>query len=226
MDRPTGELIDPPDTGDLSNPVLWIALICLSLFIILVIIIVKKKSENESNPIIKKLIICIGVIIVLAVFLSVTTFALVYSSVTVDENTFRTGKVKINLNNGAPIITEDEYLFEPGMTVKKEFFIENLSSEAVYYKIYFDNTRGGLSRVLDIRVLDNKTGTELYNGKADTFTRSNSVSEELLLNEKRTLTAIFHYPAECGNSTKNMDLSFDMCAVATQTSNNPDKKFE
>lgn len=225
-DRPTGELIDPPDTGDLSNPILWIVLICLSLFIMIVIIVVKQKSENETNPIIKKLIICIGIIIVLAVFLSITTFALVYSSVTVDDNTFRTGKVKINLNNGEPIITENEYLFEPGMTVKKEFFIENLSSEAVYYKIYFDNTRGGLSKVLDIRIFDNKTGTELYNGKANTFTRANSVSEELLLNEKRTLTAIFHYPAESGNSTKNMDLSFDVCAVATQTSNNADRKFE
>lgn len=225
-DRPTGELIDPPDTGDLSNPILWIVLICLSFFIILVILIVKKKSENETNPIIKKLMICIGIIIILAVFLSVTTFALVYSSVTVDDNTFRTGKVKINLNDGAPIITENEYLFEPGMTVKKEFFIENLSSEAVYYKIYFDNTRGGLSKVLDIRIYDNKTGTELFNGKANNFTRANSVSEELLLNEKRTLTAIFHYPAESGNSTKNMELSFDMCAVATQTSNNAGREFE
>ena len=48
-----------------------------------------------------------------------------------------TGKertVKINLNNGQPIISEHEFLFEPGMTVKKDFFVENMSTDSVYYR--------------------------------------------------------------------------------------------
>lgn len=226
--RPTGELIDPPDTGDFANPVLWIILICISLFVIFLLIFLnKKKSETnkEKNPIVKKLTICIVIIIILAICLCVTTFALVYSIVTVDENIFKTGTVEINLNDGRPVITEQEFLFEPGMTVEKDFFVENESSEAVYYKIYFDKVQGGLAKVLDIKIIDKKTGTELYSGKAGNLTRENSDSAELLLNEKRTLTAVFHYPEESGNATKNMTLSFDMCAVATQTSNNSGREF-
>ena len=61
--------------------------------------------------------------IVLAVILSIclcmTTFALVYATVSVDNNIFNTGKVEINLNDGNPVISEHEFLFEPGMTVKR-----------------------------------------------------------------------------------------------------------
>lgn len=226
--RPDGELIDPPRTGDFATPVLWIVSICISLFVILFIIFVlrKKKEENEEkNPIIKKLTVCIVIIVILAICLCATTFALVYSIVSVDGHIFKTGTVEINLNDGNPIITENEFLFEPGMTVEKDFFIENESSDSVYYKVYFDKVEGELAKVLDVRILDKQSGTELYSGKAEDLKRENSDSAELLLNEKRTLTAVFHYPRESGNSTKNMRLSFDMCAVATQTRNNTGREF-
>ncbi|HAY97398.1 MAG TPA: hypothetical protein DCY23_03710, partial [Ruminococcaceae bacterium] len=71
-------------------------------------------------------------VVVLAVCLCITTFALVYSSVSAENNLFRTGEVKINLNDGKPVIQEHEFIFEPGMTVKKDFFIENDSSCDVY----------------------------------------------------------------------------------------------
>ena len=45
-------------------------------------------------------------IIALAVCLCITTFALVYASVSVENNLFRTGEVKINLNDGQPVIRE------------------------------------------------------------------------------------------------------------------------
>ncbi len=227
--RPTGELIDPPQTGDLANPVLWIILICISLFVILVFMFFKKKkreTKQEKNPIVKKLTICIVIIVILAICLCITTFALVYSIVSVDENIFKTGTVEINLNNGEPIIRQDEFLFEPGMTVIKDFFIENKSSDAVYYKIYFDNVSGGLEKVLDVKILDKETGDKLYDGKAGGLIRENCESAELLLNETRTLTAEFHYPETSGNKTQNLSMSFDMCAVATQKKNNPDKEFD
>lgn len=225
---PAGELIDPPNTGDYSNPILWIVLICISLFVVFLILFIKKKNEKQENKIIRKLTICIAIIIVLAICLCITTFALVRHIVTVDNNEFRTGTVKINLNDGEPIITENEFLFEPGMTVVKDFFIKNESSDSVYYKVYLDGVKGGLAKVLDIKIRDNKTGDILYSGTADEFTRDsikNKASDELLLNEKRILTAIFHYPEESGNNTKNQTLEFDMCAVATQTRNNPKKEF-
>ena len=48
---------------------------------------------------VKKLTGGIIAIIVLAVCLCITTFALVYASVSVENNLFRTGEVKINLND-------------------------------------------------------------------------------------------------------------------------------
>ena len=223
--KPTGELIAPPKTGDDVNPWIYITIICLSLLVIFLILFVKKKNKNENNDVIRKLTISIAIIIVLAVCLCITTFALIYSAVIVEDNVFQTGKVQINLNDGKPIITENEFLFEPGMTVKKEFFIKNESSDSVYYKIYLDAVKGGLAKVLDVKILDNKTGDLLYDGKANTFTQKNSKSDELILNEKRMLTAIFHYPEESGNSTQNMSLEFNMCATATQKRNNDGREF-
>ena len=52
----------------------------------------------------KKLTASIAAVIVLAVCLCVTTFALVYSTVAVDNNLFQTGVIKINLNGGRPVI--------------------------------------------------------------------------------------------------------------------------
>ena len=110
-------------------------------------------------------------IIILAVCLCITTFALVYASVSVENNLFHTGGVKINLNDGKPVIREHEFLFEPGMTVVKDFFIENDSTWDVYYRLYLDNVSGGLSRVLTVTIKDgDKT---LYSGTANELTKQN-----------------------------------------------------
>ena len=96
-------------------------------------------------------------IVVLAVCLCITTFALVYSTVAVDNNLFQTGEIRVNLNDGKPVIEEDEFLFEPGMTVEKDFFLENQGTWDVYYKLYLDNVEGGLADVLDVAIRDGDT---------------------------------------------------------------------
>lgn len=82
---------------------------------------------------------------VLALCLCITTLALVYSMVSVEGNLFQTGRIEINLNDGNPVIEEDEFLFEPGATVEKNFFIENTGTWDVYYKVYMENLEGGLA---------------------------------------------------------------------------------
>ena len=165
------------------------------------------------------------VVVFLTICLCITTFALVYTSVSVENNLFHTGEVNINLNNGNPIIREHEFLFEPGMTVKKDFFIENNSTRDVYYRIYFDNVSGGLADVLEISVKDGDK--VLYSGTANELTRANVIAADdtLGIGQRKNLTAYFRFPEENGNDTQSLDLTFTMCAEATQTRNNPNKLF-
>ena len=173
----------------------------------------------------KKLTRGIITVIILAVCLCITTFALVWETLSVENNLFSTGQVKINLNDGKPVIEEHEFLFEPGMTVKKDFFLENESTCDVYYKLYFDNVNGGLADVLQITVKDgDKT---LYQGTAAELNRTEvAVADDALkIKERRELTVYFYFPEEAGNSAQNLTLTFDMCADAVQTKNNPNKLF-
>ena len=182
-------------------------------------------DENNNNTV-KKLTGSIIAVVVLALCLCVTTFALAWVTVSVDNNLFHTGTVKINLNDGKSVIEEHEFLFEPGMTVKKDFFIENQSTWDVYYKLYFDNVGGGLADVLQITVKDGEK--TLYKGTAAELNREAvGASEDILrLNERRELTVYFYFPEEAGNSAQNLTLTFDMCADAVQTKNNPNKLFD
>ena len=181
-------------------------------------------SERKKTD--KKLAASVLTIVVLAVCLCVTTFALVYSTVTVENNLFQTGTVKINLNDGRPVIEEHEFLFEPGMTVEKKFFLENQSSWDVYYRLYLDNVEGGLADVLDVSICDGET--VLYSGKAIDLTKEKvgAADDILRLHERRELKVCFHYPKSAGNKTQSLYLSFTMSADAVQTKNNPQRLFD
>ena len=164
--------------------------------------------------------------VLLPVCLCITTFALVWATVSVEGNLFHTGTVKINLNDGRPVVEEHEFLFEPGMTVKKDFFIENQSTWDVYYKLYFADVEGGLANVLEITVKDGDK--VLYSGKAANLTKENvgAADDVLKLNERRNLTVYFHFPEGVGNNTQNLVLTFSMKADAVQTKNNPNRVFD
>ncbi len=173
----------------------------------------------------RKLTAGIIAIIVLSVCLCITTFALIYASVTIDENLFHTGTVKINLNDYKPVIEESDFLFEPGMTVKKDFFVKNESTEDVYYRIYFDEVSGGLRDILEITIKDGET--VLWQGTANELTRDKvaAAQNELAKNARRDLQISFYYPPDSGNEGQGLDLEFELCAEATQTKNNDERKF-
>ncbi len=173
----------------------------------------------------KKLTGGIVAIVILAICLAVTTFALIWAQVSVENNLFHTGIIDINLNDGKPVIQEHEFLFEPGMTVKKDFFIENNSTWDVYYKIYLDDVDGGLANVLQVTVYDGDR--DLYSGTAEELSGTNVVpaDDTLKPGERRDLTVCFYFPRERGNEAQGLDLTFTMCADATQTKNNPYKLF-
>ncbi len=164
-------------------------------------------------------------IMILSVCLAITTFALVYSMVSVENNIFTTGAVKINLNNGMPIIGDNEVLFEPGMTVKKSFFVKNEGTCDVFYKLYFQNLGGGLEDVLEVKICD---GDEvLYKGTPRSLSRENVIpsNKSLSRDEIAELQIYFHFPAKFDSKTQGMYLSFDFAVDAVQAKNNPNKEF-
>ena len=181
---------------------------------------------RENSKTLKKLNAGIFMIVLLAICLCISTFALVYATVSVDNNLFATGSVKINLNDGKPVIEEREYLFEPGMTVEKTFFLENQSTWDVYYKIYFDNIEGGLADVLIVDIL--AEDRVLYSGKMAELSRESiaAADDVLRLSERRELTLRLYFPKEAGNEAQDLTLAFDIKADAVQTKNNPDKLFD
>ncbi len=180
---------------------------------------------QQKNKAAKGLTASILIIAVLCICLCITTSALVYSMVSVEENLFQTGTVQINLNDGKPVIRESEFLFEPGMTVKKDFFIQNESTCDVYYKLYFQEVSGGLADVLQIKICHGDQ--VLFEGTVNALNQQNTPAADdvLRLNEKRMLQIYFHFPEHFGNEAQDLFLSFDLAADAVQTRNNPDKAF-
>ena len=84
---------------------------------------------------------------------------------------------------------------------------------------------GGLSDVLTVTIKDGDK--VLYTGTANELTKQNVVAADdtLKIGQRRNLTVVFHYPESSGNDTQNLDLTFTLCAEATQTKNNPNKLF-
>lgn len=175
----------------------------------------------------KKLNISIATLVVLFLCLCVTAFALAYAMLRVDNNVFETGEIDIDLNGGKPVIEADEFLFEPGMTVEKSFYIKNNGTWAVYYKLYFSNVKGDLGDVLDVTI-ENAEGNVLLQGKLSKLKRHNVpvVEDELKVGERRDMTIIFHFPEDAKNTAQSDNVSFALSALAVQTKNNGGKEFE
>ncbi len=173
----------------------------------------------------KRMTVSVILIILLSVCLAITSFALVYSMVTVEDNLFVTGQVRIDLNGGAAVIREDEFLFEPGMTVKKDFYVKNDSTCDIYYRLFFQNLEGGLAEVLEIKICDGDK--VLFAGTPVALTQQNvaAADDVLRVGEVRQLQIYFHFPEEAGNAAQGLYLHFDFAAEAVQTKNNPNKEF-
>ncbi len=165
-------------------------------------------------------------IVAIVLCLSITSFAIVFSMVSVDSNLFNTGKVMINLNDGHPVALRNGQVMAPGETVQKTFFIQNLSSCEVYYKIYFEGVRGGLADTLQVWICDG--AKVLAQGTPRSLTRENVKAFDTVLGvgEKKQLQIYFHFPKDAENPLQNKFLRFDLAAQAVQTKNNPDRLFE
>ena len=190
----------------------------------------------QSNNM-KKFTISIIIVIILMICFVTTTFALISNKVTVEDNYYQTGTLKVDINGGNPIIEENEFNFEPGMTVVKSFYIENRSTCDVYYRLYLDELEGDLVDVIKITITiddgdeDHDNDKVLYSDVASNLTKEHSTVADDILgakdsdNGKRNYLIYFYYPSESNNSGQDKSLSFKLSVEATQTKNNTDKEF-
>ena len=79
--------------------------------------------------------------------------------------------------------------------------------------------------MLDVTIRDGEK--ILYSGTANELTAQDmaAADDTLKIGQRRELTVVFHYPENAGNDTQDLDLTFTLCAEATQTKNNPNKLF-
>lgn len=189
-------------------------------------------TSKAKGNIPRRIKINIATIILLAICLCITTFALVASTV-VQKNIFETGNITIevrdkdgNINEKARIIQETDFLFEPGMTVVKPVYVKNTGTWDAYCKLYFKDIEGDLADILDVTVKD-PTGTPLYTGKVSELNSANKAVgiTEIKKNEDKEYTVTFHYPEAEGNAGQNQWLTFTMEAKAVQTKNNSSQDF-
>lgn len=164
------------------------------------------------------------VTVLLVLGLVVTTLAIALSVAERPDNIFSTGKIKLNLNDSKPVITENEYLFEPGMTVNKPFFLQNEGADC-WYRLYFDKVSGSLASVLDVTVSDDNG--VLLTGKMSDLTQDDAewIDTTLLAGSRHKMTITIHFPEDAGNAAQGGTLQFDLCADGTQVRNNPNKEF-
>ena len=236
-----GELVDPPDTGDHQSIIIWMICIVLALAVmttgmyghhrrILSVgnISVVNGSENRQIGIQKKRkkfwLITITLMLILMAF-GITSMALIYQKVSVDDNLFQTGKVNICLNDDRPVFDE-EILFEPGMRIVKTFTLRNDSTCDVYYRLYFAAVEGDFAKALEIEVKDGEK--IIFSGKMAEMNgeKPEGADGMLLLGETRNFSITFYVPENCGNLMQNQTLLFDLNADAVQAVNNPSEKFD
>lgn len=164
-------------------------------------------------------------IVLLSMFL-MTTYALLVASLTIYNNTFVTGEVKINFNDSKKVFDETDFRLSPGSSISKRMTIQNIGTGAVYYRLYMENVSGDLNDRLIFRIYgDNRL---LKQTKASEFTRDNALIFDAPLEVNQTVTYVMeaYLPEDTENVYQNGVLHFDLIANAIQTKNNPNGIFE
>ncbi len=147
------------------------------------------------------------VIIFLVLCLIFSTFSLAYIKAQ-DES------CKINLNGGLPVVEESNFKISPGMTLERDFFIKNESSNRLGYSLYFQNMEGSLGNIITATFYE-EDKIILSGLMADlTKAKVNNTIGSLNPYEKKPLKVVFAFPKEVTNEYKKASLQFDIGAVA------------
>lgn len=173
----------------------------------------------------KKLMFMIVTVILLICGLTVTSFALVSSIVSIRNNRFTMSMgVELTVNDGKPVVDVTDMVYEPGGTYVSEFPIANLGTFDVWYRVYLTGVTGELQDDITVTIKE-KDGTVLCKGMMNQLTADKVMTGSLAAGESKTLTIEFYFSPDADNSAQGQTVSFNITANATQKQNNPDKDF-
>lgn len=183
--------------------------------------------------------------VLLALGLIVTTLA-ISTQISV-ERIFHTGTIDIEIGPedsreghagepgkvGAPIFPENapigkegsNQFAEPGMKLSRNFYVHNVGSAAVYYKLYVDRVEGTeLADVLNVTIAYKGSDTPLFSGKLSQLkegvTIERSLPAEPAENALQWFTVTIRFPQDTDNAVQGKALTFRLCADATQSAHN------
>lgn len=237
-DSEGGSLTNPPGTGDDSKILMWVLILCVAMVSMLLVAAGYRKnrqitmaagvSGEYQRAVVhshRRFFLGIALVILLILGLGITSFALIWQKVTVEDNLFVTGTVSISLNDEQPVFQED-ILFEPGMVIKKDFTLRSDSTCDVHYRLYFTNVDGEFAKAIQVEVLDGEA--VLFAGTLADMNGEKSEGADGILREgeERIMTIVFRVPEDCGNGMQGHTVLFDLNADAVQAVNNPDGLFE
>ena len=189
----------------------------------------------------RRLTVSVILIVLLLAALSATTLALVFEYLESDV-TITTGTVSVAMGdteataaegNTTAVLDGASFLMEPGATHRAEIVVKNTGSGEAYFRVYLQNF-GNFVALADATTLTvvrqdgaGRDAEELYSGPMSGLSRATAQASEktLAAGETATVSLYFHMPADVGNASQNVSVTFDLCAEAVQTKNNQDASF-
>ena len=156
----------------------------------------------------KKLLFLLIVGVALVVCLGITS-----SAVLIGSKYWESENVQIWLNNEEPIITDDDIVFEPGVTAVRDFEVRNDGNTILSYRLYFDNVEGDLADVIVVTI--RKGDKVLYEGTISQLNKYDTRNADDFIRPRQSaaLTIEFHYPEEASMLSADSFTTFDLWAV-------------
>lgn len=147
------------------------------------------------------------------------TFVIKVAGLDADTVVISTADVSINMNDGAPILSQYEY--DDWNGVEEQFFIMNDSTVPVYARLYLDNVSGSLADYVTVSVYDGDTNFGALWNKGAGGRLFVALPNVLRISERKDLTVAFS--VERG---AHGEMQFELACDIVQATNNPEHIYD
>lgn len=148
------------------------------------------------------------------------TFVIKVAGLDADTVVISTANVSINMNDGAPILSQYEY--DDWNGVAETFFIQNDSTVVpVFARLYLDHVSGLLADSVTVSVYDGDTNLGAVWNKGAGGRLFAALPNALDIGERKDLTVIFSV-----ESGAHGEMQFDLACDAVQTRNNLERIYD